>query len=110
MKKLLCSCNAMKKFAGVGYWEETCVEKLAVYDSMRLMPKRFIQGQKSMVFMTDSTNERVCAIIWGDSCDFKPGEMIYVKHARSHAPGTGTAYWKPYLINKDEQLTYIIYR
>ena len=103
----LMSCNVMDKIVGTKYWDEVIIEPYAHYDSSRLMPKRFMKGPQTILFVTDSTNSKQCCIIWGDSCLFKPNEMIYTKYKRAHAPGTGSAYWKEYLISVDEQLTYI---
>lgn len=117
MKKLMilaivlsiCSCNVMDKITGTAYWEEVCIEPYAYYDSSHLMPKKFMKTARMMVYMTDSTNTRQCNIIWGDSCGFVPGEMLYVRWHQVHSPSAGTRGWRTTLINRDEHLTYPIY-
>lgn len=105
----LCSCNVMDKIAGTAYWDEVCIEKYARYDSSHLLPKKFMKTDRTIVFMTDSTNTRQCNIIWGDTCGFIPDEQLYVKYTRAHSPSSGTGWWKGYLINRNENPTYVLY-
>ena len=117
MKKLLilaivlslCGCSVMEKISNKPYWEEVCIEPYAYYDSCHQMPKKFMISARTMIYMTDSTNTMQCNIIWGDTCVFVPGEMLYVRWHRSHSPSTGTAGWRATLINHKEQLTYHLY-
>ena len=106
----LCSCNVMDKIVGTQYWEEVQIEPYAYYDSSHLMPKKFMVTDRTIVFMTDSTDTKQCNIIWGDTCGFVPGEMLYVRWHRVHSPSApGTGGWKGTLINRDENPTYVLY-
>ena len=107
---LFCSCSMMNTITGKEYWDEVCIEPYANFDSCQLLPKKFIQGQKSLVCMTDSTGTTQWNIIWGDECNFKPGEMLYVKYTRYHSPTSGTGGWKGYLINENEHIVYTLFK
>ena len=105
----LCSCNVMNKIAGTQYWEEVCIEPYAKYDSSSAHHKQFLITPKMYVYVTDSTGACQYAVIWGDSCGFVPGEMLYVRWHRAHSPSSGTGVWKATLINHDEHLIYTLY-
>lgn len=104
----LLSCSTWNKIVGTDYWNDECIEILAVYDSSNLIPKKWFQGHTNIVYMTDFTDSAGCTIIWGRECMFKPGEMLYVKSKRSRAPGSGTSYWKYFLVNENGSLIYSI--
>jgi hypothetical protein len=105
----LLSCSTWDKIVGTDYWNEECIERYAVYDSSNFIPKKWYHGQTMIVYMTDSTDTLCCAIIWGKECNFTPGEMLYIKAKRWHSPGTGTPYWKEFLVNENQSLIYTIF-
>jgi len=118
MKKLLiimmvlslCSCNFMDKIVGTDYWEEVHIEPYAYYDSSNQMPRKFMKTARMIIYMTDSTDTKQCNVIWGDTCGFVPGELLYVRYERVHSPSAGGAGgWKGNLINRDENPTYVLY-
>ncbi len=105
----LMGCTAWKKISGDEYWKQECVERHAVYDSSNLIPKKWHHGQTSRVYMTDSTDTIRCKVIWGDTCAFQPGEMLYIKYKRWHSPGSGAPYWKEFLVNENQSLLYTLH-
>ena len=105
----LMSCSTWKKISGDGYWNQECIERYAMYDSSDFIPKKWFQAQTMIVFMTDSTDSICCAIIWANECDFTNGEMLYVKAKRWHSPGSGTPYWKEFLVNEDQSILYTLF-
>ena len=98
------SCTVLEKISQKEYWEETCMEYIAIYDSCELAPNQFLKGSQMIIYITDNLEKD--KRIWGKECSFKSGDSLYIKYERWHQPGTGYPIWKGFLVNKNQNYNY----
>ena len=102
----LMSCTVLDKISQKEYWEETCIEYIAVYDSCELAPKQFLTGAQMIIYTINGLEDDVR--IWGKECNFETGDSLYKKYERWHQPGTGYPIWKGLLIDKNQNYIYTL--
>lgn len=91
------SCGVFQKLsAPVSH--EPVIEQLGDYVRSAPMPKRWHQGKTTIIYMADTT----CIVIWGDGCDYTPGESLYAKSVWWSTIGS----WKSFLVNDGETIKY----